>query len=89
VADQSVERQLLNQPGSGWAFRALHKNEVGWTSHRLRIRSRGLYSTRAVAKTFPTASLMRNDLLNTARQAHIEERKGYKDAQSTPKGTQK
>ena len=30
---------------------------------------------------------MRNDLLNTARQAHIEEQKGYKVAQNTPKGT--
>jgi hypothetical protein len=31
---------------------------------------------------------MRNDLLITARRAHIEQRKGYKDAQSAPKGTQ-
>jgi len=30
---------------------------------------------------------MRNALLNTARRARIEERKDYKDAQSTPKGT--
>jgi hypothetical protein len=31
---------------------------------------------------------MRNDLLNTARRTRIEERKGYKDAQNTQKGTQ-
>ena len=29
---------------------------------------------------------MRNDLPNTARRARIEERKGYKVAQNTPKG---
>jgi hypothetical protein len=39
-------------------------------------------------RNHPTASLMRNDLLITARRAHIEQRKGYKDAQSAPKGTQ-
>ena len=32
---------------------------------------------------------MRNDLLNPARRAHIQKRKGYKDAQKTPKGAQK
>ena len=32
---------------------------------------------------------MRNVLLNTARCARIEERKGYEDAQKTLKGTQK
>jgi hypothetical protein len=30
---------------------------------------------------FPTASLMRNNLLNTACRGRIEERKGHKDAQ--------
>jgi hypothetical protein len=30
---------------------------------------------------------MRNDLLNIARRARIEEQKGYKDAQIMPKGT--
>ncbi len=35
-----------------------------------------------VPKTNPTASLMRNDLLNTARRAH-------KHAQKTPKATQR
>jgi hypothetical protein len=29
---------------------------------------------------------MRNNLLNTARHTRIEERKGHKDAQNTPKG---
>jgi hypothetical protein len=28
-------------------------------------------------RNHPTASLMRNDLLITARRAHIEQRKGY------------
>jgi hypothetical protein len=36
-------------------------------------------------RNHPTASLMRNDLLITARRAHIEQRKGYKDPQSAPK----
>jgi hypothetical protein len=36
----------------------------------------------------PTASLMRNDLLDTARRMAIEERKGYRCTQNTPKGTQ-
>ena len=34
-----------------------------------------------VSKTFPTASLMRNHLLNTACRGRIEGRKGHKDAQ--------
>jgi hypothetical protein len=37
----------------------------------------------------PTASLTQNDLPSTTRQAHIGERKGYKDAQNTPQGSQK
>jgi hypothetical protein len=36
-----------------------------------------------------TASLTQNDLPSTARRAHIGERKGYKDAQNTPEGSQK
>jgi hypothetical protein len=40
-----------------------------------------------VRRKSPTASLMRNDLLNTARRACIEERKDYKDAQETTKAT--
>jgi hypothetical protein len=34
---------------------------------------------------FPSASPMRNDLLNTARRTHIEERKGINDTQSPRK----
>src|SRR5918992_3909036 len=41
-----------------------------------------------VRRRGPTASLRRNDLLNSAHRAPIEERKGYKDAQNTAKGTQ-
>jgi hypothetical protein len=41
----------------------------------------------SVSKTIPTASLMRNDLLNTACRVRIEERKGYKDAQTGANGT--
>jgi hypothetical protein len=37
--------------------------------------------------TYPTASLMRNALLNTACCARIDERKGYKDAQNGANGT--
>jgi pimeloyl-ACP methyl ester carboxylesterase len=34
VAHQSVERQLLNQPGSGQVFWAFRKNELGWSGLR-------------------------------------------------------
>jgi len=42
VSDELVEeaRQLLNQPGSGRAFRAFRKNEVGWSGLRTDLSDR-------------------------------------------------
>jgi hypothetical protein len=42
-----------------------------------------------VRRRGPTASLMRNDLLSTARRARIGERKSRSDAQNHPEGGQK
>jgi hypothetical protein len=57
------------------------------------IRVQGFLGREAIKRhgakviTCPTASLMRNDLLNTACRVRIEERKGYKDAQNGANGT--
>jgi hypothetical protein len=42
-----------------------------------------------VPKIPSTSSLTQNDLPSTARRARIGKRKGYKDAQNTPEGSQK
>jgi hypothetical protein len=48
-----------------------------------------LPSSRHLFQTVSTASLTQNDLPTTVRPARIGGRKGYKEAQNTPKGSQK
>lgn len=52
MAHQSVERQLLNLPGSGWVFRTLRKNEVVGFAPPLGSGAAAYTPTRAGAKTF-------------------------------------